>query len=79
MTGQRTIDRYAELESIWISKPTYLSRRLPLEERLVTMSKEQLMALQMYIVYMVNSGFLNDYRTAKAIHTIIGEVLEDEE
>lgn len=81
---ENTADRYAYLEAIWKSTPYKVGtlsgvayvRRGKLEELACSYSIEQLEALQRYIVLGVNGGIIKDRRVAKAIHSIVGQILK---
>lgn len=68
-------DTFVKLESIWISHPDYLHRRMPLEQTLVELSKPDL-ALAILFMRDEEEKLAQRLKNLRAIKTISQEVME---
>lgn len=79
-------DEYPKLEAIWISNPWHHNperpvRRIKLEDALLGYSHAELEQLELFIWAQVTFGnkeVIKDVTTAKAIRSIINEILGEE-
>jgi hypothetical protein len=70
-------DTYTDLEAIWLSMPSYLEKRMPLEQAMIdNYSIQDLQLLDTYLARTIDKE-AEKLRRMKAIHSISTQVIKD--